>query len=224
MTSVCGWNWLTNLRVVHGPIVVDAGGCPGHRHRGPGAGRTRRRCRRLGCGAPSPRSRAPRRRSAKPGAGAGPGPPAEPGRGVERDQVHVGAADAGPAGEQPAERLGLLGASLTPGDARVLEGHPPAPRPGDLGGRVEHLGDRVPAVERHELVAQLVVGGVAATPRASPGAPPSARRRIAGHDADGADRDVAGRDAEVVVQPLDRRPHRVVVRERLAHAHEHDVA
>ena len=36
-------------------------------------------------------------------------------------------------------------------------------------------------------------------------------------------RDVAGRQAEVVVDALDRGPRAVVVGERLAHAHEHDV-
>ena len=36
--------------------------------------------------------------------------------------------------------------------------------------------------------------------------------------------DAPRREAEVVVEPLDRGPRRVVVGERLAHAHEHDVA
>ena len=44
-----------------------------------------------------------------------------------------------------------------------------------------------------------------------------------GHDADGRHREVARREPEVVVQPLERRAHRVDVGERLAHAHEHDV-
>ena len=38
------------------------------------------------------------------------------------------------------------------------------------------------------------------------------------------DRDVAGRQPEVAVDALDRGPHRGLVGERLAHAHEHDVA
>ena len=44
-----------------------------------------------------------------------------------------------------------------------------------------------------------------------------------GHDADGGHRDVTGGDADIALQPLDGRPQVVVVRQRLAHAHEHDV-
>ncbi len=67
---------------------------------------------------------------------------AEPVGGVERDQVHVGAADAGERTQQTAERLGLRGGVVLAGDAGVFEGDPAALGARELGGGVEHLGDR----------------------------------------------------------------------------------
>ena len=87
-----------------------------------------------------------------------------PAGGVERDQVDVRAA-AEPA--QPAgQRVGLVRMVVDACDARVLERDPAALGVGVLARGVEHLGDRVAAVERDELGAQRVVGRVQARPRA----------------------------------------------------------
>ena len=72
----------------------------------------------------------------------------------------------GNAAEQPAERLGLRRRVVHAGDAGVLERDPPALGAGELGGGVEHLGDRVAPVERDELARARRRSPRAATPRA----------------------------------------------------------
>ena len=118
---------------------------------------------------------------------------------------------------------GVAVAIVDPVDHRPLEADPTTVGGEVLGARLEHGVDRIAAVQRHERVAQRVVGGVQADGERH-------RQRVGGeladarHDTDGRDRDVAGRQAEAGVDPFDGGPHRSLVGERFAHAHEHDVA
>ena len=130
-------------------------------------------------------------------------------------------------GAQRPGQLGQLGRVGRPVvgavDERPLEREPPALGVEVRPARGHEVAERVAAVDRHQVVAQRVVGRVQRHGQVH-------REALlrepadAGDDPDGRDRDVARRDAEVVVQSFDRRPHAVVVRHRLAHAHEHDVA
>ena len=139
---------------------------------------------------------------------------------VERDQVHVRAA--AEAGEAARERVGLMGMVVDPVNAGVLERHPPALARGVVAGGVDHVGDRVAPVERHELAAQRVVGCVQRDRERD------RQRELLeaphpGNDADGRHGEVAGRDPDVVVEARARVEHGIDVGERFAHAHEHDV-
>ena len=125
------------------------------------------------------------------------------------------------AGQPPGQRVGMVREIVDAADARVLE-RDPAPLRSAYARGVEHGGERVATVQRHELLAERVVGGVQRDGER--------HRQLelgepfdAGHDADGRDGEVAGRDADVVVQPGARVEHGVEVGERFAHAHEHDV-
>ena len=152
------------------------------------------------------------------------GPAAEARGGVERDEVHVGAARAERC-EQPAERLGLSsGASFTPAMHAYsnVTRRPVATR--RLGAASMHLGERVAAVERDQRVAQRVVGRVQRDRERDRAASSSARRRMPGTTPTV---ETVMRRAEMPKSSCRRvtaRPRRVVVGERLAHAHEHDVA
>src|SRR5690606_36334265 len=84
------------------------------------------------------------------------GGPLRPGGGVERDQVDVHQV----ALEQAAEQVGAPGLVVDVADERVLDGDPAAGGAGVAPGRVEHLVDLPPVVDRDQLAAELVVGGV----------------------------------------------------------------
>ena len=107
-------------------------------------------------------------------------------------------------------------------DHGPLNGETPA-----AGGHVVRTGggqhvERIAAVDGHELVAQLVVGGVERDGEVHGqglgGQAPDAR-----HDADRREREMAGREAHVAVEPRDGPPDPVVVGQRLPHPHEDDV-
>jgi hypothetical protein len=93
--------------------------------------------------------------------------------------------------------------------------------------RAEHLAHRPAGVDRHEGVPQLVVRGVQRQRegdlQALLGQPAHGR-----HEPDGGDDDAALADADAVRRRVDDAAdgadHPVVVRQRLAHAHEDDVA
>ena len=91
-----------------------------------------------------------------------------------------------------------------------------------LGAGLGQHGQRIAPVDRDELVAQLVVGGMERDGQVH-------RQRLggqaadAGHDAHRGEREVARREAHVAVQPLDGTPDPVVVRQGLPHPHEDDV-
>src|SRR5262249_11220432 len=109
------------------------------------------------------------------------------------------------------------------GDAGVLEGHAATVGTGEVGSRVEDVRDRVAAVQWYQFL-PVLVGGGGERGRGGERGPLRREATHAGHHTDRAHGDVAGRHTEVAVQPLDRTPRRVVVRQRLAHTHEHDVA
>ena len=106
--------------------------------------------------------------------------PAESVGGVERDEVHVGAADARERAEQTPEHLGLRRRVVHPLDAGVLEGDPPSLGAGELGRGVEHLGDRVAAVERHQLRRARRRSRACSDTASVTGSASPARRRMAG--------------------------------------------
>ena len=91
-----------------------------------------------------------------------------------------------------------------------------------LGTRLGQDGERVAPVDRHELVPQGVVGRVQRDGKVH-------RQRLgrqaadAGHDPHRGQREMPGREAHVAVEPEDRAPDPVVVRQRLPHPHEDDV-
>jgi hypothetical protein len=118
---------------------------------------------------------------------------------------------------------GLLEAVVDPVDEDVLERHPPTGGRLVVAAGVEQLGEGVLAVDRHEVVAQRVVGGVQAdgerdrqaqlASRRMPGTSPTVDtviERPTGRTRPG-------------VQPAHGLQRDVEVRQRLAHAHEHDV-
>ena len=92
-----------------------------------------------------------------------------------------------------------------------------------LPASIEQLGDRMLAVDRHQLVAQRVVRRVQRHGQRAVGllGEPQHLR----HEAGRADRDTTARDveAEIVHHDLGGRHHVAIVRERLAHAHEDDI-
>ncbi len=79
-------------------------------------------------------------------------------------------------------------------------------RAGEVGGGVEHLGDRVAAVERDELVRAARRSRACSDTASVTGSASAGEAADAGDDADGAHGDAAGRDPDVVVEALDRRP------------------
>ena len=95
-----------------------------------------------------------------------------------------------------------------------------------LPRRIEHLGDLPARVHRHEGVAQLVVGACRDTASVT-GMPSVGQLADAGHQADRRHGDAARAHAEARRCRLDEPAHgthdRLVVGERLPHAHEHDV-
>jgi hypothetical protein len=115
---------------------------------------------------------------------------------VERDEIDVRAASE--PGQAPRERIRLMREVVDAADARVLERDPSTLAFGVGAGRVEHCGEWITAVQRHELFTQRVVGRVQRDRERD--------RQVelgepfhAGNDADRRDREVAGRDADVLV-------------------------
>ena len=92
-----------------------------------------------------------------------------------------------------------------------------------LPARSHEHGNWVAAVERDDLVAELVAGGVQGDGEVD-GQGFGGEPADAWDDAYGRQRDVARRDAKVGMQQLHRRPRPVVIGKRLSHAHEDDVA
>ena len=122
------------------------------------------------------------------------------------------------AASSAASRCGVV----DPGDHRPLDAEPAVAGAPPVVARRRQVAQRVPAVHGHQLVAQLVAGRVQRHRQRH-------RERLAGEAADAGDHadgghgDVAGADADVVVEADDGVPAGVVVGERLAHPHEHDV-
>ena len=131
------------------------------------------------------------------------------------------------AGEKPRSRRARAsawaGASLTPPIMAYskLSRRPDAARYSRAAASTSAEG--IAAVERDELVAQRVVGGVERHGQRD-GQAFLGQAAHSGHDPDRRHRDVAGRDPEVVVETLHGRPGGVVVGQRLPHPHEDDVA
>ena len=140
--------------------------------------------------------------------------------GVERDQIDVAQPTAQQPGQVVGERVGVVDA----GHQRVLEADPTAGQLDIIVGRVEDLGDRPAAVDRHQARPQLVVRRVQRDGQpdlqALVGQPPHLR-----HQTRRRQRDAAGAQPQPVRvhQQPDRAQRLVVVGQRLAHAHEHDV-
>ena len=125
---------------------------------------------------------------------------------------------------QIAGQLGGVGVAVVDAvDHRPLEADPAVLDGEVVAARLDQVVDRVALVDRHELVAEAVVGGVQRHGEVD-------RQRAlgerpdAGDQADRGDRDVPGRQSEVAVEALDALPDGVEVGHRLAHPHEHDVA
>ncbi len=135
---------------------------------------------------------------------------------------------AAPAGvEQLAEAVRAPGLVVDVADERVLDAHAPSGRLEVAAGRVQGLCDVPALVDRDEVVAQLVVGGVQAQRQRRRDA--LGRELVDGrHEPDGRHRDAARGDAEAVGgglgEPADGGDGGLVVRQRLPHAHEDDVA
>ena len=195
-----GLELIDPLPLVHGAIVADAahpGGIASRERSWPqAAAMSVPRLRRTVAVTPWARSRSAKARSD----GAGGRVPAESVGRVERDEVHVGAAGAGERAEQPPERLGLRRRVVHPGDAGVLERDPAALGARELGGGVEHLGDRVAAVERDERARARSSVAACSDTASVTGSVFGGEPADAGHDADGADGDAPGREPEVVVE------------------------
>jgi hypothetical protein len=124
-------------------------------------------------------------------------------------------------GRQP---VGLPGIVVHITDEAPLDADPPAGPVPVAADRVLELGDRVGPVDRDELVAQLVGGGVEAD-RQRDREPDVGEPVDARHEPDRRDRDAPGREPEAlrVVEPAHRRQGRRQVGQRLPHAHEDDV-
>ena len=124
--------------------------------------------------------------------------------------------------QEAGELAGPVGVVVHAADARVLEGDPASLAGGVIARGVDHLAERIAAVQRDELVAQFVVGRVHRhRERHRKGL--LGQRTDAGNHADGGDRDVPRREAGVAVQAFDRVLHGIEVCEWLAHTHEHHV-
>ena len=139
-------------------------------------------------------------------------------RGVERDEVDVGAQRAG-----ERRQLGRVAVPVVDAvDHGPLDGEAAAAGRHVVGTGSGQYVERIAAVDGHELVAQRVVGGVERDGEVH-GQGLGGQAADAGHDAHRGEGEVAGREAHVAVQPFDRAPDPVVVGERLPHPHEHDV-
>ena len=123
--------------------------------------------------------------------------------------------------EQRGELAGVLGQVVDAVEHHVLDEDLAAAAGAVALAGGEHLGQRVAVVDRHQLRAQAVVGGVQGEGQAD-------RHLALGeavdprHPADGRDRRAAVGDAEVG-QPLAGGEHGVDVHRRLPHPHEDDV-
>ena len=124
------------------------------------------------------------------------------------------------------EQVGAPGLVVDVAHHGVLDRDPAPSRLGVAPGGVDHLVDLPARVDRHELVAQLVVGGVQAE-RERDRQPLLGQLAHPRHQAHGAHRDAARGHAvaigALVGQPAAGADDGLVVGHRLAHAHEHDV-
>src|SRR5262245_42613404 len=139
--------------------------------------------------------------------------------GVERDQVHLGAEPV----QEPDEPAGVVVRVVLVLEEDVFERDTLPARQGyRLAGR-EQGRERVAAVHRHQAAPLRVGGGMQRDGEVHTRLGDEAGDH--GREADRRDRDPARRDgvAPLGAQDLERRPDRVVVRERLPHAHEDDV-
>ena len=128
------------------------------------------------------------------------------------------------AAQQRQQGLGLRRRVVDAIEHAVLEGDEVARRALEVAARcAEQLGDRVLAVERHQLVAQGVVGRMQRDRESDRAI--FAQAIDHRHDARGRDRHAAARQAVAVVveHRPERRHERAVVLQRLAHAHHDDV-
>src|SRR5438034_8418915 len=138
---------------------------------------------------------------------------------IERDQVHLGAEPVQEAHEPAGVRLAVVLVA----QHDVLEGDALAARERQRTAGVEERTQWVAAVDGHQPRALRVGGGGErhgqVDARLGDQAPDH------GDEADGGDRDAPGRDrvAPLGGQDVERRAHRLVVGERLTHAHEDDV-
>ncbi len=143
------------------------------------------------------------------------------GCGIQRDQVDVRVR-----GEPAAQRCQFAGVAVAivdPVDHRPLEAHATVLRIEVALACVHEVCDRIPLVDRHQLVSQRVVGGVERHRKVD--RQWTIRERTdPREDADRRNRDVSCGQPEIAVEALGCGPHRVEVGHRLAHAHEHDVA
>ena len=109
---------------------------------------------------------------------------------------------------------------------RVLDRHSPSGHVEIALGRVEGLVNAEAVVDGHEFIAQLIVGGVQRH-RKRHGDSLASELVDRGHQPDGRDGHVACREPESERSGRDERAHgrhdRLVVGERLPHAHEDDV-
>src|SRR5438876_395767 len=144
---------------------------------------------------------------------------ARPRERIERDQVHLGAEPVQEAHEPAGVRLAVVLVA----QHDVLEGDALAARERQRAAGVEERTQWVAAVDGHQPRALRVGGGGErhgqVDARLGEQAPDH------GDEADGGDRDAPGRDgvAPLGGQDVERRAHRLVVGERLTHAHEDDV-
>ena len=125
---------------------------------------------------------------------------------------------------RPARTSAWCGWSLTPVDARVLERDPPALARRVVAGGVEHRGDRVAAVRAARAVSRSASSGACSETASVTGSGNSASRSMPGTTPTV---DTVRWRAEMPTSSCSRvhaSSTGVDVGERLAHAHEHDVA
>ena len=141
-------------------------------------------------------------------------------RGVERDEVHLAA----PPLEQPHQLAGVLGPVVHAAQQHVFVRDPAAARDRIALRRRDHVRQRVLRLDRHQLAAQGGVGRVQADRQVR------AHRLLhqllqRGQDADRGERQLLRRDREAfgVHEHAQGLHGRVVVEQRLAHPHHHDV-
>jgi hypothetical protein len=131
-----------------------------------------------------------------------------------------------PVGQQLAEQVGAERLVVDVADERVLDGVPAAGAAGVVVGGGEHLGDVPAGVDRHQGVAQLVVGGVQAD-REGGVQPLLGQLPDRRHQAHRGHRHRPLRQPEAVRRGRHERVEGLadpgVVGQRLTHAHEHHV-